>query len=163
MNRSRKILNLFESKIYYHAAKHEHDKITLEGAKGGSAFGKGIYLSTLPEDALTWGKVLYEIEVKGSILELKTADLSTIKKFEKVLGTTYYSDRFKKGDDEVMNIELYYALERKFPGRMPDILKKLGYVGMEHATPRMQYRNTATNIVVYDPKNIRIKKVVKHD
>lgn len=154
MTRAENLKNMCESKIYYHASHHPHSAITGENAKVGSAFGKGIYLSTLPEDAATWGEYQNKVRIKGKILELGLADAATIKKFEKVLNT----DRFSKSDEPVPAILLFMALERKFPGKASAVLKKIGFVGVEHASPRLQFQNKATNVVVYDPKDVEIVK-----
>ena len=148
-----------KGKTVYHGTDKDIQTLNIETASEGAAFGKGVYLSTLKEDAGTWGKNVKRVEIKGKVLKLDEANSNTVKAFEKHLDTKYYSNRLSN-EKPVTNIELYNALIKKYSKtEATKRLESLGYVGVEHATPRMAYRGKATNIVIFNPKNVKIKPV----
>ena len=141
--------------VWYHGTRHRFTTFDITKSSESGAFGPGIYFSDNIEDAKTWGNNIIKAHINGELLTLGMADYNTLNKFKNYLNVSNY------GENEIPNILLYTLLERKYSyNKLFEIMRDIGYVGVEHSTPRLQFRGVAKNVVVFNEDAIEVIGVI---
>jgi len=118
----------------------------------GGAAGVGMYMTTTPDEASSWHENVHKIRVRGNILR-GFADDKFIANVESIIGTDRFSHMVMNGDRPPA-YALYDRLRTKFGDkRAAEYMIEFGYIGVEHASPRLGYKRQP-NLVVFDPRAV---------
>lgn len=135
------------TEVWYRSVRSDALDVPDLDRESGGAAGIGTYYTKTPKEASTWAPNVYEVSIQGKVLR-GLADDDFIRESEKILDTDFYSELVKQGDRPPSYL-IYDKFRTRFGDRRAaEIMIELGYIGVEHASPRLGFRDP--NLVVFD-------------